>query len=461
MANSRNFLFFEKSDSEAFALHPRRQISLDAIASDDNHNSGTNLYNSMNRSTFLRMMLGAGALGAATRDVHAQVLKLSQSVNPPPPAQDRSLQLEIEHAIDRGIYSLQAKQNPDGYWSTPVTPGLSALVLTALVNEPTGLIKANPPDFVKKGYDYLLKCQQPDGGIYLKGLANYSTSVCTMALLAAGSAAYEPILKRARMFLISLQGDYPQGSEGEAYNGGVGYDKQDAPLKDGNSPTQPAAKAVAATPTTPVPAGPSPLHYDLSNTSFAMEALRETQHLADSNVDGARDLNWSAAVGFLERCQHLPQYNKAGWVKDDSKNRGGFVYEPENKKGLLAYGSMSYAGLLSYIHADLKKDDPRVMAVLDWLRLNFTLEENPGMGADGLYYYYQMMAKALASHGTETLTMADGKQVAWASELALKLINLQSEDGSWVNSSGRWWEKDPTLVTAYAVLTLEGLHSRV
>src|SRR5476649_797967 len=122
---------------------------------------------------------------------------------------------------------------------------------------------------------------------------------------------------------------------------------------------------------------------------------------------------------------------------------------------------MSYAGLLSYIHADLKKDDPRVTAVFDWLKSTYTLEENPGMGADGLYYYYQMMSKALSAHGTETLTMADGKQVDWASELALKLINLQQTDGTWVNSSGRWWEKDPTLVTSYAVRTLETLHSKV
>jgi squalene-hopene/tetraprenyl-beta-curcumene cyclase len=52
--------------------------------------------------------------------------------------------------------------------------------------------------------------------------------------------------------------------------------------------------------------------------------------------------------------------------------------------------------------------------------------------------------------------------VDWASELALKLINLQQGDGSWSNStSGRWWEKDPSLVTAYAVRTLEMVHARV
>jgi squalene-hopene/tetraprenyl-beta-curcumene cyclase len=415
----------------------------------------------MKRSTFLRLLLGGvGGFGAALRPVRAQLPKIPAPVNTPPPAKDRSLQLEIEHAIDRGLHSLKDRQNPAGYWSTPETPGLTALVLSAIVSEPTGVFKANPPEFVQKGYDYILQAQQPDGGIYLKGLANYSTSVCIMALMAADPVAYEPVLRRARMFLIGLQGHYPPGSEGEAFDGGVGYEVQDQRVSDPNS-AQPAAAAGATAPNKAAASAPTQLHYDLSNTSFALEALRQTQHLADTTVVGAKDLDWNAAAAFLQRCQNLPPYNKAGWVKGDPKNLGGFVYDPLNKKGLLSYGSMSYAGLLSYIHADLKKDDPRVTAVFDWLRHNYTLEENPGMGADGLFYYYHTMSKALSAHDTETLAMADGREVAWASDLALKLINLQQSDGSWVNASGRWWEKDPTLVTAYALRTLEIVHSRV
>lgn len=405
------------------------------------------------------MLGGAGILGAAETVSRAQVPTVAAPVNALPPAKDRSLQLEIEHAIDKGLYALEGKQDASGFWSDPGTPGLTALVLTAFVKEPTGVMKAQPPGFVKKGYDYLLQAQQPDGGIYLKGLANYSTAVCVQALLAADPIAYENVLKRARMFLIGLQGHYPPGSEGEAYDGGIGYEAQDKKVTDRNSPEQPA---VAASATTPKPAAPvSRLHYDLSNTSFAIEALHDTKYLADSDVEGAKDLDWKAAIAFLQRCQNVPATNHESWVKGDPKNFGGFVYEPTNKKGLLSYGSMSYAGLLSYIHADLTKDDPRVTAVFDWLRHNYTLEENPGMGHDGLYYYYHMLSKALSVYGTETLAMADGRQVAWASELALKLINLQQADGTWVNSSGRWWEKDPSLVTAYAVRTLEIVHAQV
>ncbi|MCE0524217.1 MAG: terpene cyclase/mutase family protein [Methylacidiphilales bacterium] len=385
----------------------------------------------MKRSTFLRMLLGGlSAFGVAARSVRAQTPRKIVPVNPPPPAKDRSLQLEIEHAINRGLFTLEHKQNAAGYWSAPDMPGLTALILTAFVEEPTGAVKAQPPEFVQKGYDYLLQSQQADGGIYLNGIANYSTSVCVQALVAADPVAYEPVLKRARMFLIGQQGHFPPGSEGAPYDGGIGY-------------------------------GDKSLHFDVSNTSFAIEALHQTRSLADSSAAGAKDLDWNAAIAFLERCQNLPKYNHESWVKSDAKNLGGFVYDPTNKKGLHSYGSMSYAGLLSYIYADLKKDDPRVTAVYDWLRHNYTLEENPGMGADGLYYYYHTMSKALSAYGDETLTVADGRQVAWAGELALKLINLQQSDGSWANSSGRWWEKDPALVTAYAVRALENIHSQV
>jgi squalene-hopene/tetraprenyl-beta-curcumene cyclase len=400
---------------------------------------------------------GLGTFGAASRDVHADVPNVPAPVNPPPPAKDRSLQLEIEHAIDRGLHVLHDRQSSGGYWSSPETPGLSALVLTALVSEPTGVIKANPPDFVKKGYDYLLKSQQPDGGIYQKGLANYCTSVCVMALVAADPVGYADVLKRARNFLIGLQGSYPPESSDAIYNGGIGYEAQDKPVKDPNAST-PAPTTAAASGATTTPAPAPHLHYDLSNTSFALEALHEMKQIEEA--PDAKQLDVKAAVAFIERCQNTAG-NKASWVKTDPKNLGGFVYDPLNRKGLGSYGSMSYAGLLSYIYANVGKDDPRVTAVFDWLGHNYTLEENPGMGHDGLFYYYHTMSKGLSAHGAETLTLADGRKVDWASELALKLINLQESDGSWVNSSGRWWEKDPALVTAYAVRTLEMVHARV
>jgi squalene-hopene/tetraprenyl-beta-curcumene cyclase len=183
-------------------------------------------------------------------------------------------------------------------------------------------------------------------------------------------------------------------------------------------------------------------------------------------------LNWKAALRFVQNCQNLPTYNSQPWASDDPKNKGGFIYLPGRSNagqtnlptGRIAYrsyGSMSYAGLLSYIYADLKPDDPRVTSALDWLRGNYTVDENPGMGPQGLFYYYQMMAKALTYANVDTLELADGHKTNWREDLALKLLNLQKANGSWANDNGRWWEKDPILDSADALVALEIIESRL
>jgi squalene-hopene/tetraprenyl-beta-curcumene cyclase len=91
---------------------------------------------------------------------------------------------------------------------------------------------------------------------------------------------------------------------------------------------------------------------------------------------------------------------------------------------------------------------------MDWLKKNYSLTENPGMGQQGYYYYLHLMTKALTAAGVDTLDTANGK-VDWRREVALRLIDLQKADGSFQNETGRWWEKDPALVTSYAVLSLE------
>jgi len=354
------------------------------------------------------------------------------------PATDLSLKYELQHAIERGLGWLAKNQNPGGYWSQPDHPALTALVLTAYMGEPTGRMRSNPPEFIHNGYTYLLNCVKPDGGIYVRDMANYNTSVSMMALLTAANPAFEPVIRNARNFEVGLQDDFDKkGETDNVLDGGIGY-------------------------------GGTYKHSDMSNTMFALESLYYSRNLAqDSNeADQARELNWQAAIRFIERCQNLPGYNDQQWASDDPQNKGGFIYFPgdskagemelaNGRKALRSYGSISYAGLLSYIYADLKKDDPRVVAALDWLQKNYTLDENPGMGQDGLYYYYHTMAKALAACGVSELVLADGSKVDWRRELSKRLLNLQNGEGFWMNENGRWWEKDPVLVTSYAVIVLE------
>lgn len=344
---------------------------------------------------------------------------------------DQSLRYEIEHSIEKGLNWLSVRQNEDGSWSQHEYPALTALVLTAFAGEPSGKYLNKKPAFINKGYEYILGNVQPNGGIYNKEaqspLESYNTSISMMALIVAHDPAYESILLNARKYLVSLQN-----------NGGIGYNKSG--------------------------------HSDMSNTVIALEALHYSNHIARDPRQESTQLDLQAAIKFIERCQNLPSVNLQSWASNDPENRGGFVYHPEEskageaetesgKKTLRSYGSMSYAGLLSYIYADLDKDDPRVKAVYDWLRKNYTLEENPGMGAQGLYYYYQIMAKALSTLDIDELELQDGSKINWRKNLAVKFLSLQNGDhGNWINENGRWWEKDPVLVTSYSLIALEMLH---
>ncbi len=108
------------------------------------------------------------------------------------------------------------------------------------------------------------------------------------------------------------------------------------------------------------------------------------------------------------------------------------------------------------IFAGVGKDDVRVKAVKSFLKKNYTVASNPGMGDTGLYYYQQTMAKALSAVGEEMFESADGPK-DWKTDLVKQLEKTQRADGSWVNEAVRWMEGDPNLVTGYALLTLSHL----
>ncbi len=382
-----------------------------------------------------RLIAGACLLAGV-----ASLAGTAAETQPSPPVftHDVSFKNELQHAVDRGLAWLQANQNTNGWWSTPDHPAVTSLALMAFEGAPDQKFKREEPPWLQRGFAYVLASVQPDGSIHRGQLVTYNTALSMMALLATGNDKYDSILRRARQFLVGLQRDFgEQGKIDTPFDGGVGY-------------------------------GSSYEHSDMSNTLQALEALYYSRRLvADQNPAEAKDLNWAAAIHFLQRCQNLPGYNPEKWASDDPANKGGFVYYPGNSKAgevtnavtgrvaLRSYGSISYAGLLSYIYAQFKPDDPRVQAVFDWLRQNYTLAENPGMGMQGLFYYFHTMTKALTAYGVKDLKLADGRTIDWRKDLAMRLLNLQQKDGSWVNENGRWWEKDPVLVTCYVALTLE------
>ena len=223
------------------------------------------------------------------------------STNLPPrsTSPDPSFRNETQRAIDRGLAWLQTNQNPAGWWSAPDQPALTALALLAFKGEPGDRYQASEPDWLKRGYACILRDVQPDGGIHHSNLVTYNTALCLMALLAANQPEYEPIVLRARQFLVRLQVDLgDKGKTDTVFDGGVGY-------------------------------GTHYEHSDMGNTLAALEALHYSRRLIeDKNPAEARDLNWAAAVAFLQNCQNLPGYNKQDWVSGDPRHQGGFIYYP-------------------------------------------------------------------------------------------------------------------------------------
>lgn len=355
-----------------------------------------------------------------------------------------SIQNEIRNAIARGNAWLVTQQDEKGNWDDAGLPAFTALSLTALARDPNiDTTKDGLTDPMKKGYGWLLEQQKEDGGIYNRGLSVYNTATSLTALIAPGMNEYDPAIVKARKHLIANQWDI--GEKGKTDNpndGGIGYGSKND-------------------------------HTDMSNTYLAIEALALSEKVVkDGKFGDQPDLDWNAALTFLSRSQNLKATNDQEWASDDAKNKGGFIYTPgdtkagtdkteDGKVALRSYGSISYAGLLSLVYAKLSPEDPRVVAVKEWLGKNYTVTENPQMGAEGLYYYYQVMAKAMNAAGIDKLKLADGTEADWRKDLAGKILSSQRENGSWVNDNGRWMESNPVLVTAYTIMALEEIDSSI
>jgi Squalene-hopene cyclase C-terminal domain len=330
---------------------------------------------------------------------------------------------DVQTVADKAVAYLRKSQSRDGSYSAQRTgPGVSALVAAGFLRNGVG-----PDDpTVAKTMAFLEKSVKPDGGVYDRGLANYTTSVAVMTFKEANSGGkYDAILKNAAAFLKGLQ--YVDVGTKDVRYGGVGYDGRQRP--------------------------------DLSNTQYFLDALQA------AGVDKS-DPAVQRALKFVSRCQNLPgESNEQPFAaKTTDDDRGGLTYNPTDpddsphktpEGGLRSQGAMTYAGLKSFLYAGVSRDDPRVQGAIRWMRNHYTLDENSGLGQAGLFYYFHTFGKAMQALGSEQFEDAKGVQHDWRKELFEALQKRQRPDGSFINAGDRTFgEADPNLATAFALLTL-------
>ncbi|MBY0522011.1 MAG: terpene cyclase/mutase family protein [Gemmataceae bacterium] len=336
---------------------------------------------------------------------------------------------EWNAAVDKAVAFLKGSQAEDGSWSKQANPGVTALVVQALLR--TGKVTPDDP-MIKKALKFIESMADAETGS-LAGkdgkarLQNYLTSVNLTTLLQADRKQYAAIGEKAVKFLKTMPQDEGRGKERkDAIFGGVGYDGSTRP--------------------------------DMSNTIFCLEALRTAQVKADDPV-------YAKILVFVSRSQNLKsESNDQPWA--GKINDGSFIYgagPAGAKKGAEAdaarpgYGSITCSGLVALDDCGVKKDDPRFKKALEWIQKEYSVDKNPGTPGDGMRGYYlwlKMLTEALTRAGVDTIVESDKKTHDWKAEVTAALISKQSKEGSWANKSPAWMESNADLATAWALMAL-------
>ena len=354
---------------------------------------------------------------------------------------------QVESLSNEAQVWLLSQQQPDGALvpGKTFTLGVTSMAVVALSSPPHALTADHPA--MAKALTFIDSFKQKDGGVYAldEGMGNYTTSLA-LQVYARLRPQDQVSITAAQRYLLGLQNT----NKDSIGFGGIGYGDK------------------------------GPGHEDLSNTSYALSALRDSGVPADNP-------QLQAALKFLEKCQDLSTVNKQPWVgaAGGKNGPGGAVYGPADAKGswekqdptqsekFTTTGTMSYSLLSSYLTLELSPEDPRVVAALGWVKGAYQFDSNPGMASgkemQGLFHYYTLMSRTFALLKTDTIDLGNGRIVDWRSDLfasiTSKAQHMTLDNGRkaafWINSAPRWAEGMPHLTTAYMLRALKAIASQL
>ena len=358
----------------------------------------------MKRFRLIEMSFVVAVLAAVVLSAQAPRQKMSPD-----------LRKKLTDSLEKGAAYLRQQQHADGTFDA--NPGVTGMAATALLRQP-GVPRDKQLAVVGKTLDSLAKMAKPDGGIYDKAIPHYITAVSMMAMVAGGRPQDKPLIEKGRQYIAEHILDEGEGvSPSDKFYGGLGY----GGTSDGG-------------------------RADIISLEYGLRAMKE----ADLPANNAA---WEKAIKFLQRTQNNSEANDQKWAGND----GGLIYYPGYSQAgeTRSYGAATYAGLMSYSWANVKKTDARVQSVMKWVRNNYTVDENPGIGQKTLYYYYMVFAKALQAVGETEIVDAKGQRHNWRDDLANKLIMLQHPEGYGVNTDKAEMQDNKVLVTAFTMMAIE------
>ncbi len=309
----------------------------------------------------------------------------------------------VLQSIKRGREYIISKQQPDGSWSgvgpSTFQVGVTSLCLLSLMN--AGMTPDDPA--ISRGLKWLRTVKEPAPNF------TYEISLMIMALTTAKEGARDNL----RIFNLAQKLENGQRKTGEN-SGGWGY-------TGGMSGS------------------------DRSNVQYAILGLRDAAYYGipvDRKV-------------WVRTREH--------WLNSQNAD-GGWSYNEQSGRG--STGSMTVAGLASLAITSSflqegkeedaqgnpiccrppESDEPMERAVR-WMARNFSVHSNPKGGQHWLYYLYGL-ERAGRLNGRRFFGTHD-----WYREGARVLLNKQSKrDGSWIGAGSG--ESNPIVGTSFALLFL-------